>query len=111
MSGLAPKTILLNYKLFQGSYLPHLPPSFRPPRLSSQSTATNLNIPAFGLHLSHELATRMVHLLINESRSLTTTIQDMNEVMANLISGRVAINSMLNAVQHIIETQYPSSST
>lgn len=53
----------------------------------------------------------MVHLLTNESQSLTTTIQDMNEVMADLISCRVVVDSMLNPVQHIIETQNPPSSS
>ncbi|TYK22676.1 flocculation protein FLO11-like [Cucumis melo var. makuwa] len=93
---LSSKTIMLNYKLFQGIHVQDLPPTFRPPRLGSQSSATNLNIPSSGLHFSHELASRMVHLLSNESRSLSITIQGMNEVMGNLISRKVAIDSILS---------------
>ena len=87
---------MLNYKLFQGIHVQDLPPTFRPPRLGSQSSAINLNIPSSGLHFSHELASRMVHLLSNESRSLSITIQGMNEVMGNLISRQVAIDSILS---------------
>ncbi|KAA0036545.1 flocculation protein FLO11-like [Cucumis melo var. makuwa] len=93
---LSSKTIMLNYKLFQGIHVQDLPPTFRPPRLGSQSSATNLNIPSSGLHFSYELASRMVHLLSNESRSLSITIQGMNEVMGNLISRQVAIDSILS---------------
>lgn len=56
VSGLAPKTIMLNYKLFQASHASSLPPSFRPPRPRSQPTSKNLNISAMGLHLSHVIS-------------------------------------------------------
>ncbi|TYJ97943.1 flocculation protein FLO11-like [Cucumis melo var. makuwa] len=69
-----PKTIRLNYKMFQATHVLDLPSKFKLPCAGFQSIAMNLNIPSSGLHISSELASRLIQLLANESQYLNVTI-------------------------------------
>ncbi|KAA0040415.1 uncharacterized protein E6C27_scaffold35G00350 [Cucumis melo var. makuwa] len=74
MMGPAPKSFTLSYIFFQGSHVPDLPATFQPPRWASSSSNADLSIPLAGLHLSKELAMRVVQLLSEESRLLSVSL-------------------------------------
>lgn len=55
-----------------------------------------------GLLLSFDLATQLVQLLFEESRSLSVSIQDLQGVISSLTSRHVAVDSVFHVLHSLI---------